>query len=75
VDLQYPWELDIEILTVTPSLVVDVGEQLSGKSSTKVRSEGFDRRKLGREVRRTAFRTALVARSIGHFAALWWDRP
>ena len=69
VQLQYPWEVGIDIFTISPSLVVDVGEELSGTSSTKTRADRFDAAKVEREARRALFRIGLVARSLTHFVA------
>ena len=69
VQLQYPWELDLEILTVAPSLVVDVSIELLDGSTTKGTVDRFDAAKLEREVRRTLLRADLVARSLARYAA------
>lgn len=70
VQLQYPWELGIEVLTIRPSLVVDVGEQKFGRSSTKAVIEGFGPAKAQREVRRVLLQASLAARSLVRFAGL-----
>jgi glycosyl transferase family 25 len=68
VQLQYPWELGIEVLTIQPSLVVDIGEKLFGSSTTKAVREPGSGAKLKREVKRVLLQADLVARSLAHFA-------
>ncbi len=66
--LQYPWETGLEILSVQPSLVIDVGETKLGVSSTRGKVEGFDGAKLRREVRRALLRADRTVRSLAYFA-------
>jgi glycosyl transferase, family 25 len=68
VQLQYPWELGIEVLTIRPSILVDVGESLFGSSTTKGTVDRFDGAKLRREARRVLLQADLAARSFAHFA-------
>jgi glycosyl transferase, family 25 len=68
VQLQYPWELGIEVLTIRPSILVDVGESLFGSSTTKGTVDRFDGAKLRREVRRVMLQADLAARSLAYFA-------
>ena len=68
VQLQYPWELGIEVLTLQPSLVVDIGEKLFGSSTTKAVRESGSGAMLKREARRVLLQADLVARSLAHFA-------
>jgi glycosyl transferase family 25 len=66
VQLQYPWELGIEVLALRPSLVIDVGDQRFGGSSTKDPvALGYS--KLGREARRVVLQADLTARSLARF--------
>jgi glycosyl transferase family 25 len=69
VQLQYPWELGIEVLTLRPSLVVDVSVEHFGGSSTKDSFRGLGVSKLKREARRLALQADLAARSLARFAS------
>ncbi|CAN5166924.1 hypothetical protein BH10PSE9_BH10PSE9_23460 [soil metagenome] len=68
VQLQNWWELGINILTLAPPFVVDVGDEAFGGSSVKDKVTTFDGAKLSREFRRTKLRAAMVAQSLRHFA-------
>jgi glycosyl transferase family 25 len=68
VQLQYPWELGIEVLTLRPSLVIDVSVEHFGGSSTKDSFSGPGASKLKREARRLALQADLAARSLARFA-------
>jgi glycosyl transferase family 25 len=68
VELQNWWELGVNILTLTPPVVVDVGDEAFGGSSVKEKVTTVDGAKLGRELRRTRLRVKMVARSLAEFA-------
>lgn len=67
VQLQNWWELGVNILTLTPPVVVDVGDEAFGGSSVKDKVTAFDGAKVRRELKRTKLRAAMVVQSLRHF--------
>lgn len=67
VQLQYPWELGIDVFTIRPSILIDVGEELFGLSTTKALRDADAGEKFRREARRLWLQVDLTARSLERF--------